>query len=114
MTNIRDVLEDAKIGRRYLPANWVDLTPTQLASAETEYKQLTSQAIKQLLKLADEYYQSALLGIQPYPLLAFRHYRRAGISTNWRTITTTKFGLVGGTSGCPHSGKNYLKPCKPY
>ena len=59
LTNIaRDVLEDAKMGRRYLPASWVDLTPAQLASAESEYKNLTSQAIKKLLQLADEYYKA--------------------------------------------------------
>jgi phytoene synthase len=87
LTNIaRDVLEDAKMGRRYLPASWVDFTPTELASAETEYKQPTSQAIQQLLKLADEYYQSALLGIQLLPFrsrfaitVALRVYRQIGV-----------------------------------
>ena len=33
LTNIaRDVLEDAKMGRRYLPASWVNLSPAEIAA----------------------------------------------------------------------------------
>lgn len=86
LTNIsRDVLEDAKMARRYLPASWVNLTPAQIASAGTDGHQPVAQAITRLLDLAEQYYASALLGIRLLPFrsrlsiaIALRVYRQIG------------------------------------
>jgi len=89
LTNIaRDVLEDAKMGRRYLPESWFDsaLAPAAIASAAEEYQQPVAAAIERLLALAEEYYASALLGVQLLPwrsrfsiFVALRVYRQIGL-----------------------------------
>jgi len=86
LTNIsRDVLEDARMGRRYLPATWVDLPPSEIAEAGIPSRQPVARAIQQMLDLAEDYYQSALLGIQLLPFrsrlaitVALRVYRQIG------------------------------------
>ena len=86
LTNIsRDVLEDARMGRRYLPATWVDLPPSEIAEAGIPCRQPVARAIQQMLDLAEDYYQSALLGIQLLPFrsrlaitVALRVYRQIG------------------------------------
>ena len=46
LTNIsRDVLEDARMGRRYLPATWVDLPPSEIAEAGIPCRQPVARAI---------------------------------------------------------------------
>jgi len=88
LTNIsRDVLEDAKMGRRYLPATWVNLPASTIAEADITCHQTVALAIKRLLALAETYYQSALLGIQLLPFrsrfsitVALRVYREIGHS----------------------------------
>ena len=102
LTNIaRDVLEDATMGRRYLPASWVDLSPTEIASAKTASRQPTSKAIEQLLSLADSYYKSALLGIQLLPFrsrfsitVALRVYRQIGVLLRRRNLAWWKGRVV--------------------
>ena len=89
LTNIaRDVLEDAKMGRRYLHESWFDsaLAPAAIASAAEEYQQPVAAAIERLLALAEEYYASALLGVQLLPwrsrfsiFVALRVYRQIGL-----------------------------------
>lgn len=68
LTNIaRDVLEDARMGRRYIPGEWVsDLTPEAICAVaasphSTDHQRVTS-AVAQLLALADKYYQSGAAG----------------------------------------------------
>ena len=101
LTNIsRDVLEDAKMGRRYLPASWANFTPSQIANAgleagelgETELdntsedcRQQVAEGIAQLLDLSEQYYASAMLGIRLLPFrsrlsiaIALRVYRQIG------------------------------------
>ena len=86
LTNIsRDVLEDAKMGRRYLPASWVDLSPAEIAAAAPDCHQPVAQAISQLMNLSEQYYASALLGIRLLPFrsrlsiaIALRVYRQIG------------------------------------
>ncbi|MFT5975935.1 MAG: phytoene synthase [Gammaproteobacteria bacterium] len=86
LTNIsRDVLEDAKMGRRYLPASWVDLPASEIAQAGIASHQPIAKAVDRLLNLAEGYYQSALLGIQLLPfrsrlsiIVALRVYRQIG------------------------------------
>jgi phytoene synthase len=75
LTNIaRDVLEDARMGRRYIPANWVNgLSPVAICQASTapddENAIQIKAAIARLLKLADRFYQS---GARGYPYLPWR------------------------------------------
>ena len=88
LTNIaRDVLEDAKMDRRYLPANWFDvpLSPETIANAANDCHLPVAAAINQLLELADEYYASALIGIHLLPwrsrfsiIVALRVYGQIG------------------------------------
>jgi phytoene synthase len=86
LTNIaRDVLEDAKMGRRYLPSSWVDLSVVEIAEADVPCHQSVALAVLRLLDLAEDYYQSALLGIQLLPFrsrlaitVALRVYRQIG------------------------------------
>lgn len=86
LTNIsRDVLEDAKMGRRYVPATWANFTPTQIANTDSECQQPLAQAIERLLDLSEQYYASALLGIRLLPFrsrlsiaIALRVYRQIG------------------------------------
>ena len=92
LTNIaRDVLEDAKMGRRYLPASWVgNVTPAQIAAAslapDGDVAQSLRMAVRQLLGIADDYYQSGAAGLTFLPIrahmaiaVAARVYRQIGV-----------------------------------
>ncbi|GIS16387.1 MAG: hypothetical protein CM15mP117_18190 [Alphaproteobacteria bacterium] len=69
LTNIaRDVREDACMGRRYLPSDWVnDMSPTDILEASkkpnSKNAQLVKTAIIKLLCLADQYYRSGVKGL---------------------------------------------------
>ena len=88
LTNIsRDVLEDAQMGRRYLPASWFEqkITIEDIAQQSLHCKQPVSDAITRLLTLSEQYYASALLGIRLLPFrsrfaiaIALRVYRQIG------------------------------------
>ncbi len=94
LTNIaRDVMEDANMGRRYLPASWVDLSPADIAEAGIDSRQSVARAVDRLLDLAEEYYRSALLGIHLLPFrsrfaitVALRVYRQIGILLRRRNL----------------------------
>ena len=68
LTNIaRDVLEDAKMGRRYLPGTWIqNISPKEivLAAKTNDLKKIKiiSKGIKKLLILAEQYYFSGEKG----------------------------------------------------
>ncbi|MDA8944110.1 phytoene/squalene synthase family protein [Porticoccaceae bacterium] len=87
LTNIaRDVLEDAKMGRRYIPADWANYTAEDIAQAQTQCRDSVAMATQRLLNVAEKYYTSALLGIQLLPFrsrfsitVALRIYRQIGI-----------------------------------
>ena len=110
MTNIaRDVLEDAHLGRRYLPASWagpVSASAICRAAIQPNSKQARqiSQAVARLLALAECYYRSAEAGIGALPwraraaiIVAGRVYRQIGVELqagglNWqagRVVTST-------------------------
>ena len=88
LTNIsRDVLEDAKMGRRYLPSDWFEsvVSVGDIANAESDCRQPVTQAIDRLLQLSETYYASALMGIRLLPFrsrlsiaIALRVYRQIG------------------------------------
>ena len=92
LTNIaRDVLEDAEMGRRYLPESWVgDLQPSRIvALAKTPSANeavAVTTAVKKLLNLADDYYKSGMEGFSYLPLrahisiaIAAHVYRQIGV-----------------------------------
>ena len=93
LTNIaRDVLEDAHMQRRYLPADWLpakwadsELSPTTIACAANDCHLPVASAINHLLELAERYYASALTGINLLPwrsryaiIVALCIYRQIG------------------------------------
>lgn len=110
MTNIaRDVLEDARIGRRYLPGEWLgELTPQQIV-ADPLCRPSVSGAIGRLLTLADRYYASASQGFVFIPYrsrlaiqMAATIYREIGVALRasgmrwWgeRTVVSTSRKLL--------------------
>ena len=92
LTNIaRDVIVDAKMGRRYIPGTWVnDMTPQEILEAAEnpngENAMIISQAVRRLLSLAEEYYASGRTGLSYLPArahfsigVAAKVYRQIGI-----------------------------------
>ena len=102
LTNIaRDVLEDAKMGRRYLPGSWVqNISPKEivLAAKTNDLKKIhmISKGIKKLLILAEKYYLSGEKGFTFLPFntrvaisVASGVYREIGVQLenenyNWQ------------------------------
>ncbi|MGB1614123.1 MAG: phytoene/squalene synthase family protein, partial [Candidatus Puniceispirillaceae bacterium] len=92
LTNIaRDILEDAQMGRRYLPESWTgQLSPDQIvacakAPESQNYKQIQAAADR-LLTLADQYYESGRLGLGFLPVRA--RYGIAVAAEVYRAIGT--------------------------
>lgn len=73
LTNIaRDVGEDDRLGRQYVPTDWLADVPKSDVNIHLNAT-LCHQATKQILSLADTYYESGLLGLRYLP----RHSRFA-------------------------------------
>lgn len=70
LTNIaRDVIEDAKMGRVYLPSEWLaehNIKPGTILDIKNRVKLFL--VIKRLLDLSEQYYESANIGIEYLPL----------------------------------------------
>lgn len=115
LTNIaRDVLEDASMGRRYLPATWVgNMLPAQVLAAandEPSYERdAISTAVVRLLCLAETYYESGTKGLVYLPprahlaiAVAAQVYRQIGVQIagkghqwyNGREITNQRTKLA--------------------
>ena len=113
LTNIaRDVLEDAKMGRRYIPGSWINnISPHEMIKAvednDTEIFMTIAVGLKKLLNVAEKYYYSGTQGLIFLPMktriaisIASGVYRQIGIQLklkkyNWyegRQVTskTTK------------------------
>ena len=102
LTNIaRDVLEDAKMGRRNLPGTWIqNISPKEivLAAKTNDLKKIhiISKGIKKLLILAEQYYLSGEKGFNFLPFnsriaisVASGVYREIGVQLenknyNWQ------------------------------
>ncbi len=74
LTNIsRDLLEDANLGRRYIPANWCEgITPEEIVQIaanpdEKKRRNVLITSIDRLLLLAEDYYVSGLAGLLYLP-----------------------------------------------
>ena len=87
LTNIaRDIGEDARMGRRYLPASWIgDVQPMDIASPDPDLQRRLRAATQRLLALAEHYYASGEAGLAFLPvgarlaiLAAARMYRAIG------------------------------------
>ena len=69
LTNIsRDVLEDARVGRKYIPDTWLHLGSEDIISPDLEQRNETQKSIKKLLKLAEKYYESGNNGLYSIPI----------------------------------------------
>jgi phytoene synthase len=105
LTNIaRDVLEDAEMGRRYVPASWVgDVSPTQIVAATVaptgQPAQCISFAVQQLLVMADRYYLSGTAGLAYLPWRA--HIAIAVAAQVYRQIGVQ----IAATGYCWHQGR---------
>ena len=93
LTNIaRDIVEDAQIGRVYLPADWLDevgIPADEIALAQ--HRPALALLAARLVDLADPYYQSATQGLRDLPWrsawsIATAHgvYRQIGIEVKAR------------------------------
>jgi phytoene synthase len=76
LTNLcRDVADDARLGRRYLPASLVgDVAPNELVDPAPALRPTVRAAVARLLALAETYYASGEAGLPFLPVRA-----RAGI-----------------------------------
>ncbi len=72
LTNIaRDVIDDAKAGRIYLPRAWLwEAGVPGPALSDKAYRQAVFEVTRRLLHEADAYYRSALYGMSKLPLRA--------------------------------------------
>ncbi len=72
LTNIaRDVGEDARMGRRYLPASWIgDVAAAEIAAPGPALQRELRGATRRMLALADRYYASGEVGLAFLPLRA--------------------------------------------
>ena len=97
LTNIaRDIGEDARMGRRYLPASWIgDVPAADIAAPDLALQRKLRAATQRLLGLAERYYASGEAGLAFLPrrarfaiLAAARMYRAIGAriaAGNYRT-----------------------------
>ncbi|MDC3184123.1 squalene/phytoene synthase family protein [Pelagibacteraceae bacterium] len=75
LTNIaRDVYEDSKIKRIYLPANWIPNISLEnlsnLHEKSSEKDQKISNAIHKVINLSDKFYENGFAGLKYVPLSA--------------------------------------------
>ena len=92
LTNIaRDVQEDARAGRRYLPATWWNASPTEITDPSPDMRNTGANAVIRLLDLADGYYDRAYCGFAFLPVssriglaVAARVYRGIGAELRQR------------------------------
>jgi 15-cis-phytoene synthase len=69
LTNIaRDVVEDAKRGRCYVPTDWGVSLQTLAAPRDANQRAQAFAVLRKLLALADDFYAYAQVGVQAIPL----------------------------------------------
>jgi phytoene synthase len=93
LTNIaRDIVEDARIGRVYVPATWLREAGIPVAHvAHERYREALARVAARLVDHAEPYYDSAMDGVAALPLrsawaiaTARRVYRQIGIEVKRR------------------------------
>jgi phytoene synthase len=72
LTNIaRDVIDDAHVGRIYLPRRWLDAAGVPLSDiAAPEFRPALFQVVHRLLDVADGFYDASVPGVARLPLRA--------------------------------------------
>ena len=115
LTNIaRDVGEDARMGRRYLPASWIgEVQPVDIVAPDPLLQRKLCDATRRLLAQADRHYASAESGMGFLPararlaiLTAARTYRAIGarIADNGYRSWDQR-AVVGSTAKVGHAAK---------
>ena len=87
LTNIaRDILEDSRLDRVYIPKEWINISCYKIQKPSNESRAKIKYATKKLLELSEKYYRSCLKGFGYLPartrfaiLLALITYREIGI-----------------------------------
>ena len=88
LTNIaRDVQEDAGMGRRYVPGQWLgEIAPQALSNPSTRESELLAESAQRVLSLAELYYESGKAGLRFLPprarqgiKVAASEYREIGL-----------------------------------
>ena len=87
LTNIaRDIIEDAKIGRVYIPRSWININCDDINKPTPKNIADLKIATVKLIKLSEMYYRSAMhgLGFLPFRsryaiLIALKIYRQIGV-----------------------------------
>ena len=87
LTNIaRDILEDSRLNRVYIPKEWISISCDKIQKPSKESKKKIKYATKKLLNLSETYYRSCLKGLGYLPartrfaiLLALITYKEIGI-----------------------------------
>jgi phytoene desaturase len=112
LTNIcRDVVEDARLGRIYLPTSFNITTEiNQLISPTVNERIQVQEALMRILALADDYYKSGEAGISYLPLrarlgilTAARIYRAIGVQ-----IRLQKYNIWSGKIYVPQLSKLWI------
>ncbi len=89
LTNIaRDVMEDAAMGRVYLPLTWLEEAGIPEGRiAERKFRPLVAQVVARLLHLADGYYREGNLGLRFLPW-------RAALAVGVASSVYSRIGLL--------------------
>lgn len=110
LTNIcRDVTEDARMGRRYLPASLVgDMSPETILLPTSQDEERVKDALAKLLGLAENFYESGMAGLSFLPLgarngilVAGHVYREIGLKlkkldyADWKKRTVVSKAAIG-------------------
>lgn len=105
LTNIaRDVLEDAELGRRYIPGDWVNgMTPEQIIlaskSPNSPEAEMITNAVQRILDLAEMFYSSGNSGLK------YLHWR-AHLSISIAAKVYRQIGCQLSRKGCKwYSGR---------
>lgn len=119
LTNIaRDVGDDARMGRRYLPSSWIGDVPAEaIAAPDVVLQRHLCGGTRRLLALADRYYASGEAGLAFLPararvaiLAAARMYRAIGtrIAANGYRSWDQR-AVVGSTAKAGHAAASVLR-----
>ena len=106
LTNIaRDVGEDARLGRVYIPASWLpDSTPQSITNPSPAEAALLSQATQRILTLADSFYRSGNQGLHYLPF-------KSRFSITVASILYSEIGKVIKRQGyCSYKGRAVVSP----
>ena len=104
LTNIaRDLVTDAKMGRRYMPSQWCgDLTPAEIVHPSRQQRESLQQGLVLMLNRADELYEHGFAGLKYLAAQSQIGYSRRSpsVSRDWRSFAATGAGSLVWADGC--------------